>query len=74
MKYTIKIDVKTYGTTTRIVGFVNDDEVIGLSNQILGKWHTSASTCLPSDIKKAKQYVMCMNEAFEVAEKYGAMS
>lgn len=70
----IRIDVeKNFDETVlRIVGYVNDREIITLSNQIFGKWHTGSSTCLPSDIAKAAQYVECMTQVFEMAKNHGA--
>ena len=71
---TIKIDVKENydGSVTRIFGYVNNREIITLSNQIFGKWHTGSSTCLPSDISEAAEYVECMKQAFEIAKNHGA--
>ena len=70
----IKIEVvKNYdGSVTRIVGYFNNREIVTLSNQIFGKWHTGSSTCLPSDIAAAEEYVECMRQAFETAKHHGA--
>jgi len=70
----IKIEVtkSCNEAVTRITGYVNDREIITLSNQIFGKWHTGSSTCLPSDISEAAEYVECMKQAFEMAKNHGA--
>ena len=54
--------------STRIVGYVDDREIITLSNQIFGKWSTGSSTCLPSDIIMAAEYLECMRQAFATME------
>lgn len=69
----IHIEVATgYGGTIRIIGYVNEREIITISNQLFGKWSTGSSSCLPSKFEDAQQYVECMRLVFEEAKVHGA--
>lgn len=68
-KHTSCICVQDRGCYTMIQGFVNGKEVISLSNNIHGQWHTSMSSCLPSNIELAKVYVDVYHQIFEHLER-----
>jgi len=62
---TIEIKVTNTHGFKEVEGFVDDYQVLKVNTVISDKWHTATSTCLPSDIEKAAEYVECMKQVFD---------
>lgn len=62
---TIKLEKSPNRPPTAIEGFVDNQQIVKVSDVISGKWHTATSTCLPSNINAAREYIDCMVQVFE---------
>ena len=67
-----EIKTEVNGRNVRISGFVGHTEVISVSNTIFGKWTIGCSSCLPVDVRRAKDYIDCMAAVMEKARELGA--
>lgn len=65
----IKIEIDDEAKTAIIDGYVSGDKIIAMGNNCGNRWSIAMSTCLPSDIEKARLYVECLSKAFEEMEK-----
>lgn len=72
MKHQITIKSTPIGASTKVTGFVDNNEVVSLSNGVSDTWRVSGSSCLPSNLVEAAAYLECMQRAFARAKEYGA--
>lgn len=49
----------------KIIGYINDDDVISINNHINGKWHVGHSSTLGSDVEYAKLKSEAFTEVFK---------
>lgn len=69
-------NVEIITKATQIIGKVDGQRIISVySIQYPDKqereWKVGRSSCLPIDMKKAQEYMDCMNLVFKEAEKHG---
>jgi len=65
--FDIRIDDREEYGERRIIGWVGDTDVIQVSNGS-GYWKVGGSSCLPTDIAKARQYVEVMRAVLELCD------
>lgn len=67
----IYVDIDEEYKTIDISGFVGNQHVITLNARDGKKWTMAMSSCLPSDIDKARLYVECYEKAFKAMDEQG---
>lgn len=67
MSVKVETTVSVFGTT-RVTGYVNNKEVISVSDNIQQTFHVGSSTCLPSNFELALLYVDCMKQVMQTVE------
>lgn len=73
MKHTIQIKTEKGTRSTHIIGYVDDREVITISNAINGQWCFTSSSTIPQNIERGSAYVECYQMALNAAVENGAV-
>lgn len=70
MKYEIKVNPNPLNKHfSEVVGIVNDNEVIVVSNSIQGVWTVGSSRCLPCNLEHASVIAECVSAVFKKVEE-----
>lgn len=63
----IRIDVNSFENDVR--GYVGRYEVMSMNSRIQGEWMVGSSSCLPTNLNRARLYLECMRRVFEKVDQ-----